>query len=140
MVEVITKSKKNINFAKKLVSILILFLFTTTVSTASTNSAKIPGTFDCELQFVNQKTDSFLIACADGNEFLSKIKWSAWTSTGALGVGKYGINDCKPYCAAGRFHYLDVKVQLSNVKTIKGKQFFTYINWWQIDKIGRAHV
>lgn len=100
-------------------------------------AAIIPGTFDCELSFKNQKTDSFLIACADGNEFLSKIKWATWTKSNALGVGKYGVNNCQPNCADGKFQYLDVKVSLSGLKTIKGRPYFTYIDWWQIDKKGR---
>ena len=101
-------------------------------------AANIPGTFDCELNLPNQKTDSFLIACGDGNELLTKIRWSTWNNLGAIGTGKYALNDCTPYCAAGRFHYWDIKVQLTSPKTFKGKTYLTYINWWQIDKKGKT--
>ena len=78
-----------------------------------------------------------LEACGDGNAGIFKIKWTTWDTLKAEGIGFYGANDCKPYCAAGKFHYKKVKVILNNPMVIKGKTYLTSINWWELDKSGQ---
>ena len=97
---------------------------------------EIPGVFDCELAFRNQKTTSFLVACADGYEKLTGIKWARWDTNSARGRGQYLWNDCKPSCVDGKTHSIQVMVVLSRVKTVKNHLFFTAIEWWQIDAKG----
>lgn len=48
------------------------------------------------------------VACGDGNFYLTKVRWSHWTATSAVGHQ----NDCKPYCAAGHFHRYQVELRL----------------------------
>ncbi|WSQ41123.1 hypothetical protein OG609_38060 [Streptomyces sp. NBC_01224] len=54
----------------------------------------------------------FLIACGDGNNHLIGLQWSNWGHTSAVGRGLDAVNDCQPYCAAGRFHSYPVIVRL----------------------------
>jgi hypothetical protein len=57
------------------------------------------------------KPNRFVIACADGNEFLKKLTWSHWAAT-ASGKGADAINSCTPSCVAGHFHSYPAKVYL----------------------------
>ncbi|WP_406385822.1 hypothetical protein [Streptomyces sp. NBC_01618] len=54
----------------------------------------------------------FLIACGDGNNRLITLRWTQWGPTSAVGSGLDAVNDCQPYCAAGKFHTYPVKVRL----------------------------
>ena len=91
--------------------------------------------FDCEL-VVKPGNTEFLEACGDGNAGIFKIKWSNWGTLSATGIGLYGANDCKPYCAKGTFHYKKVKVILNSPMVIKGKTYLTSLSWWELDKTG----
>ncbi len=54
----------------------------------------------------------FLIACGDGNSRLTSLHWQLWNPSSALASGVNVVNDCKPYCAAGKFHSYPVIVRL----------------------------
>jgi hypothetical protein len=54
----------------------------------------------------------FLLACGDGNSRLTSLRWSRWDTDSAVAKGHNLVNDCKPYCAAGRFHSYAVVVRL----------------------------
>jgi hypothetical protein len=60
------------------------------------------------------KPHHITITCADGNFFLSGLKWSHWGRKMAAGKGTANINDCMPFCAQGHFHKYPVKVKLSS--------------------------
>jgi hypothetical protein len=122
-------------FKSKVIT-LVFVLLTLSLSHATAAGPVIPGTFDCELNLPNQKTDSFLIACADGNTELYKISWKTWTIKGAQGYGQYVYNDCNPYCAAGHDHFFKVAVSLSKLRYFRHQPYLTYVNWWAIDKNG----
>lgn len=55
----------------------------------------------------------YVLACGDGNNQLVRLHWDAWGPKHATATGTDMVNDCKPYCAAGRFHAYPVKVTLS---------------------------
>ncbi|MFJ5723150.1 hypothetical protein [Streptomyces sp. NPDC093149] len=59
----------------------------------------------------------FLIACGDGNNRLIALHWSKWGATSAVGSGLDAVNDCQPYCAAGKFHSYPVTVRLDRPKS-----------------------
>lgn len=71
-----------------------------------------PG--DCETN--SYKPKKIVVACADANFFVKKIKYIAYGDTNAHGTGVARVNDCDPNCAAGEFHSYDVAVRLSRVK------------------------
>jgi hypothetical protein len=55
---------------------------------------------------------SIVLACGDGNFYLTRIAWTRWGTREALGVGVGDQNDCLPDCARGRFLSYRVAVQL----------------------------
>ncbi|MEU8938424.1 hypothetical protein OHU17_32690 [Streptomyces goshikiensis] len=60
--------------------------------------------------------EEYLLACGDGNSRLVRLQWEKWGSKNATATGTNLVNDCRPYCAAGRFHPYPVTVTLSNPK------------------------
>ncbi|MEU1597137.1 hypothetical protein ABZ468_30880 [Streptomyces sp. NPDC005708] len=73
----------------------------------------------------------FMIACGDGNSRLSSLRWSQWGPDAALATGINLVNDCKPYCAAGKFHSYPVVVRLDRPEPWKKHpqtQQFTRMN------------
>jgi opacity protein-like surface antigen len=53
------------------------------------------------------------------------LHWSKWTKKKAVGTGGNWLNDCKPSCAAGKFHGYPVKLTLTSPKKVAGKHIFT---------------
>lgn len=53
----------------------------------------------------------FILTCADANDFLTRLHWASWRSV-AFASGFEHINNCKPNCAAGKFHRYRVLVTL----------------------------
>jgi hypothetical protein len=63
---------------------------------------------------------TFTLACADGNDYLTGLSWTSWTSRLASGYGTQHENDCIPYCAAGHFHAYPVLVVLWGSGPLRG--------------------
>jgi hypothetical protein len=73
---------------------------------------------------------SILVACGDGNFFLTGLKWSNWTTTSATALGTGHQNDCTPSCAAGHFHLYHVRVRLDRPETCtKERRLFTRFSY-----------
>ncbi|GGU70755.1 hypothetical protein GCM10010211_40560 [Streptomyces albospinus] len=62
----------------------------------------------------------FMLACGDGNNVLTSLRWSQWQPQAAVAEGTDMVNDCKPYCAAGRFHGYPVHVRLQHPQLRSG--------------------
>lgn len=45
---------------------------------------------------------SYILACADGQVYLSNLSWAAWGASSALASGTYTFNDCVPSCVGGQ--------------------------------------
>ncbi|MFD8410214.1 MULTISPECIES: hypothetical protein [unclassified Streptomyces] len=56
----------------------------------------------------------YLLACGDGNNRLVALRWHTWGRDTATATGTDMVNDCRPYCAAGRFRSYPVQVTLSH--------------------------
>jgi hypothetical protein len=65
---------------------------------------------------------SIMLACGDGNFYLTRIAWTRWGIRQALGNGVGHQNDCVPDCAGGRFHTYRVSVRLDNAMMNCGAQ------------------
>ncbi|MGW3667566.1 hypothetical protein [Streptomyces sp. NPDC005141] len=63
----------------------------------------------------------FILACGDGNSRLVSLHWSHWNQKSAVAEGVNMVNDCKPYCAAGKFHSYPVIVLLDHPEPWKKK-------------------
>ncbi|CAL9614614.1 hypothetical protein SUDANB120_05722 [Streptomyces sp. enrichment culture] len=59
------------------------------------------------------RPEEYLLACGDGNNRLVGLRWTDWGAKTAAATGTDMVNDCRPYCAAGRFRPYPVKVTLS---------------------------
>lgn len=62
------------------------------------------------------KPPALTIACGDGNDYLKSLHWTLWSATAAKATGTEEVNDCQPYCAAGKFHSYPVTVTLDHVR------------------------
>ncbi|MFI8448878.1 hypothetical protein [Streptomyces erythrochromogenes] len=60
------------------------------------------------------RPDEYLLACGDGNNRLVDLRWNTWGPNTATATGTDMVNDCRPYCAAGRFRPYPVTVTLSD--------------------------
>jgi hypothetical protein len=54
---------------------------------------------------------SYVLTCADGGDSLTGLHWVSWKGV-AFGSGTEVINDCHPYCAAGKFYRFPVLITL----------------------------
>jgi hypothetical protein len=78
-----------------------------------------------------------IVYTGDGSGFLAgpgkagrhpkpgKLKWSSWTSGAALGSGDDWLNNCEPFCAAGKFSQHAVNIKLFRPRTLLGLRVFT---------------
>ncbi len=94
-------------------------LATATVpASAQTRTVAAPVTeplvvVDCFSQ-AQVRPEEYLLACGDGNNRLVGLTWDTWGPKAATAKGTDMVNDCKPYCAAGRFRSYPVTVTLSS--------------------------
>lgn len=72
-----------------------------------------PVLVDCSFQRTVRPAD-YILACGDGNSRLLDLNWTKWGSRAAMAEGLNAVNDCKPYCAAGKFHSYRVTVRLDS--------------------------
>lgn len=68
---------------------------------------------DCFSQ-AQVRPEEYLLACGDGNNRLVELRWDTWGPRTATATGTDMVNDCRPYCAAGRFRAYPVTVTLSD--------------------------
>ncbi|WP_030776770.1 hypothetical protein [Streptomyces sp. NRRL F-2664] len=72
-----------------------------------------PVVLDCSSK-PHIRPEEYLLACGDGNNRLINLHWHTWGTKTATATGTDLVNDCRPYCAAGRFRPYPVTVTLSN--------------------------
>jgi hypothetical protein len=84
----------------------------------ATRHVRAPVLVDCLFRPKIRPAD-FVLACGDGNSRLTSLRWSHWGTASARAVGVNWLNDCKPYCAAGRFHAYPVIVRLDHPRPWK---------------------
>jgi hypothetical protein len=75
---------------------------------------------DCQGQ-PKVRPRNFTLACADGNDYLTRLAWNGWTAALARATGVQEVNDCDPYCAAGHFHGYPVDVIFGGSASVHGQ-------------------
>ncbi|WP_406118478.1 hypothetical protein [Streptomyces sp. NBC_00989] len=99
-----------------------------TVGTSSAAPATVPVTAHRQLQdpvlvdclwHPEVRPTDFMLACGDGNSRLTSLRWTSWNANSATATGINVVNDCKPYCAVGKFHSFPVTVRLDSAQTWK---------------------
>lgn len=98
--------------ARALIAALALLGAICTAALASGNARRVVG--NCLKSQVRPRT--ITVACADGNLVLTHLHWSSFGGPSARATATYHVNDCKPYCAAGRFHSYPITLVLSGAR------------------------
>lgn len=98
------------------------------------NRAALEHVYAYNCGIIDYKPESLTPICGDAHEGVANIEWDTWSSTGATGVGSYGINLCKPTCANDTWKFADVNLTLSKVIDSKGKKILTHIEIISQDK------
>ena len=85
----------------------------TTVSCRQTIASRVRGyrhfrIGDCDR--LRYRPRHVVIACGDGTFQLRRLHWRTWNRPIAHGSGRAMLNDCIPYCARGRFHFIPATV------------------------------
>lgn len=86
---------------------------TATVASQSTEQLDPVVVVDCFSQ-AQVRPEEYLLACGDGNNRLVGLRWDTWGPRTATATGTDLVNDCRPYCAAGRFRAYPVTVTLGD--------------------------
>ena len=61
-----------------------------------------------------------VLACADANFGVRKLRWTGWGSAVAAATGTAYANDCTPNCAAGHMHAYQAVVVVSGAQRCPG--------------------
>jgi hypothetical protein len=68
-----------------------------------------------------------LALSADGTIEVTGVTWRAWGGSRATGSGTAEYHGCTPSCGAARTHQAPVAITLSNVRTCKGRHYYTHV-------------
>jgi hypothetical protein len=66
------------------------------------------------------RPSNFILTCADAGDVLAHLHWVSWGPTAAFATGVEQINNCTPYCAAGKFINYPVLVNLWRPEPLRG--------------------
>ena len=93
-------------------------------------SSPVPTFAGCAGVAPQIKPRSILVACGDGNFYLDRLTSKRWTRRDAVGAGTGHQNDCRPNCAAGRFHAYQLAIRLTRPETCRlGRRRFTRLTY-----------
>jgi hypothetical protein len=113
-------------------------------ATAAPAAAKPVVIVNC-LSKAQVKPSSYVIACGDGNDYLTALHWVSWKNV-AFGSGTEHLNDCNPSCAQGKVYTYPVLVTLWGSKARPhhpGQRYFsrlTEIHTGSLRRPGAAKV
>ena len=54
----------------------------------------------------------YMLACGDGSEYFTRLRWAGWTPSLASATGRFVMNTCTPSCARGKYLTSPVAVVL----------------------------
>ncbi len=85
-----------------------------TSASTTTRPGSLPRVINCAgARGPALKPAMFLVACGDGNVWVSGIAWTSWTDTAAHGRGTLNVNLCSPDCAQGSWRKTPTAIMLS---------------------------
>jgi hypothetical protein len=85
----------------------------TSESGSATVAAAGPVVLDCRGQ-AERKPAEIVFFCADANELVKDISWTAWEANAASGAGTLVHNTCTPTCVAGSTETTAVQLGVSS--------------------------
>jgi hypothetical protein len=92
-----------------LVLVVALTAATTATASASPSAASGPVIILCGGQH-QVRPRQIVLACADANWGVAKLRWVRWGAARAIGHGVGFANTCVPNCASGHFVHFRVRV------------------------------
>ena len=91
---------------------------------------RLPRFAGCFASRAELRPRSIVVACGDGNFFLTGLRWSSWTTRRARAAGIGHQNLCTPNCASGQFRRYPIAAQLFRpVRCKRGGRLFTRLAW-----------
>lgn len=88
---------------------LLMVVGPTRVATAG-GSTSVSG--DC--LHTSIRPSSIILACADANWYVKRVRWRTWGVDRAAGRGVFHFNDCIPNCSEGTFHIRHGRIALAD--------------------------
>jgi hypothetical protein len=92
-----------------MVGVCMLLLVGTTSGATAGGSTSVSG--DC--LHTSIRPSSIILACADANWYVKRLRWRSWDVDRAAGSGVFHFNDCVPNCSAGTFHIRHGRIALT---------------------------
>jgi hypothetical protein len=102
--------------------------------TRATDAALIQRASDAKTVVINcqfkpeVRPSAMILTCADANDVLTGLHWVSWGTSAAFATGIEQINDCTPYCAAGKFINYPVLVDLWRAEPLPGHPGVLYFS------------
>jgi hypothetical protein len=117
-------------------SLIVLPLAVGLLALAAVPAGSAPKTlFPANCGAPSYKPTRIVVACADGNNRLARIKWQSYGTNAASGTATAVVNDCEPNCAAGEFHRFRAVVTLNKPKDCgRYRQFTRLVERFTDDK------
>jgi hypothetical protein len=95
---------------------------------ASPGQPAVPSVLTCAGKKV-VKPASYVLACADANEYFKSVHWTNWDMVSAAATGTFVQNNCTPTCVAGKFMSYPAKLWLSEPKATKLGLLFSKVRY-----------
>jgi hypothetical protein len=102
--------------------------------TRATDAALIQRASPAETVVINcqfkpqVRPSAMILTCADANDVLTGLHWVSWGTGAAFATGIERINNCTPYCAAGKFINYPVLVDLWRAEPLPGHPGVLYFS------------
>jgi hypothetical protein len=73
-----------------------------------------------------------VIACGDGNRYITGIHWTNWGKKSAKAAGVLHWDDCQPACFSGHYHLRNVQFSATKLEVLKknGRPTYTELVGW----------
>lgn len=90
---------------------------------AGKNPLATPG----QILWTGDSTGMFAGRGTPGRSPKGRMHWSKWTGTEGRGTGANWLNNCVPFCAAGKWTPFNVNLTVYRPRTLLGHKVFTRI-------------
>jgi len=90
-------------------------------------AASVPVVVTCTGQ-AETSPSKYVLACADGNAYLARLRWASWGAAAAFASGKVTFLACVPSCVAGSWHSFSALLVLWRARPRpghSGQQYFS---------------
>jgi hypothetical protein len=89
---------------------------------------------------MTRRTSSITLSCRDRVDVLSRLTWTSWKPSAAIGHGTFVYTSCDPKCASGERRTTHALVRLSRPVEKEGIMAFTRVRVTFTDAVGNRVV